>query len=277
MYVVPKSEIKIGDVMFYGDNSGVSAVEIDSSVRNLGGTAKITIPRNFTKREGQGILVQAKPEAGSIDIINSMVGPIGNKADNDNIWFTVKNSEFMDKACVEFRDGHGFNKPTHYNADAPMFYVRYDDEDFASVCMPDDTKVINLQFESKNMSQYTLTVNANGDFSYLHLIDKVANKDIDMLIDDSYTFVGSSTDDKDRFEVVLRYNADPASTPTETFAYQSGNDIIVNGEGELQVFDVMGRMVMNQHVNGVQTVEKPSTTGVYILKLNEKTQKIVIR
>ena len=116
---------------------------------------------------GQGILVQAKPEAGSIDIINSMVGPIGNKADNDNIWFTVKNSEFMDKACVEFRDGHGFNKPTHYNADAPMFYVRYDDEDFASVCMPDDTKVIDLRFESKNMSQYTLTVNANGDFSYL--------------------------------------------------------------------------------------------------------------
>ena len=226
---------------------------------------------------GQGILVQAKPEAGSIDIINSMVGPIGNKADNDNIWFTVKNSEFMDKACVEFRDGHGFNKPTHYNADAPMFYVRYDDEDFASVCMPDDTKVIDLRFESKNMSQYTLTVNANGDFSYLHLIDKVADEDIDMLANDSYTFVGSSIDDKDRFEVVLRHNADPDSTPTETFAYQNGNDIIVTGEGELQVFDMMGRMIMTQHVNGVQTVEKPSLYGVYIFKLNEKTQKIVVR
>ena len=98
-----------------------------------------------------------------------------------------------------------------------------------------------------------------------------------MLANDSYTFVGSSTDDKDRFEVVLRYNADPASTPTETFAYQSGSDIIVTGEGELQVFDVMGRMVMTQHVSGVQTVEKPSQCGVYILKLNEKTQKIVIR
>jgi len=244
-------------------------------VLNTDGTWTITND-NVAIAPGQGILVQAKPEAGSLDIINSMVGPIG-KADNDNIWFTVKNSEFMDKACVEFRDGHGFNKPTHYNADAPMFYVRYDDEDFASVCMPDDTKVIDLRFESKNMSQYTLTVNANGDFSYLHLIDKVANKDIDMLIDDSYTFVGSSTDDKDRFEVVLRYNADPASTPTETFAYQSGNDIIVNGEGELQVFDVMGRLVMTQHVNGVQTVEKPSLYGVYIFKLNEKTQKIVVR
>lgn len=245
-------------------------------VLNTNGTWAITND-NVAIAPGQGILVQAKPEAGSLDITNSMVGPVGNKADNDNIWFTVKNSEFMDKACVEFRDGHGFNKPTHYNADAPMFYVRYDDEDFASVCMPDDTKVIDLRFESKNISQYTLTVNANGDFSYLHLIDKVAGEDIDMLTNDSYTFVGSSTDDKDRFEVVLRYNADPASTPTETFAYQNGNDIIVNGEGELQVFDIMGRMVMTQHVNGVQTIEKPSLYGVYIFKLNEKTQKIVVR
>ena len=254
-------------------------LEENYCVLNTNGTWTLTTD-NVAIAPGQGILVQAKPEAGSLDITNSMVGPVGpieNKADNDNIWFTVKNSEFMDKACVEFRDGHGFNKPTHYNADAPMFYVRYDDEDFASVCMPDDTKVIDLRFESKNMSQYTLTVNANGDFSYMHLIDKVAGEDIDMLANDSYTFVGSSTDDKDRFEVVLRYNADPASTPTETFAYQSGNDIIVNGEGELQVFDVMGRMISTRRVTGVETIEKPSQTGVYIFKLNEKTQKIVVR
>ncbi len=244
-------------------------------VLNTDGTWTITND-NVAIAPGQGILVQAKPEAGSLDIINSMVGPDG-KADNDNIWFTVQNSEFMDKAFVEFREGRGFNKPTHYNTDAPMFYVRYDDEDFASVCMPDETEVINLQFESKNMSQYTLTVNANGDFSYLHLIDKVAGEDIDMLANDSYTFVGSSIDDKDRFEVVLRHNADPDSTSTETFAYQNGNDIIVTGEGELQVFDMMGRMIMTQHVNGVQTVEKPSLYGVYIFKLNEKTQKIVVR
>ena len=43
------------------------------------------------------------------------------------------------------------------------------------------------------------------------------------------------------------------------------------------MFDVMGRMVVNQYINGVQTVEKPSITGVYILRLNEKSQKIVVR
>lgn len=46
---------------------------------------------------------------------------------------------------------------------------------------------------------------------------------------------------------------------TAEVATTSGSisDIIVSGEGELQVFDVMGHMVMNQHVNGVQTVERP--------------------
>ena len=248
-------------------------LEDNYCVLNTDGTWTITTD-NVAIAPGQGILVQAKPEAGSIDIINSMVGPI-DKADNDNIWFTVQNSEFMDKAFVEFREGHGFNKPAHHNADAPIFYVRYENEDFASVCMPDETEVINLQFESKNMSLYTLSVNANGNFSYLHLIDKVVGEDIDMLANDSYTFMGSSTDDKDRFEVILRYNADPAST--ETFAYQNGSDIIVNGEGELQVFDVMGRMVMSQHINGVETIAKPSTTGVYILRMNGKCQKIVVK
>jgi hypothetical protein len=84
--------------------------------------------------------------------------------------------------------------------------------------------------------------------------------------------MGSAVDRSDRFTLVF--------TQVETdgiFAYQSGNDIIVSGEGELQVFDVMGRLVMSQQVNGVQTVEKPNQTGVYILRLNGKTQKIVVR
>ena len=67
------------------------------------------------------------------------------------------------------------------------------------------------------------------------------------------------------------------SPQDDIFAYQNGSDIIVNGEGELQVFDVMGRIIMQKHVNGVEMVRKPSKSGVYIFRLNGKTQKIVIR
>ena len=78
-------------------------------------------------------------------------------------------------------------------------------------------------------------------------------------------------DNADRFLVRL----DP-STSSGTFAYQNGNDIIVEGEGELQVFDVMGRMVATQQINGVQSVNGLNN-GVYIFRLNNKTQKIVVR
>ena len=48
-------------------------------------------------------------------------------------------------------------------------------------------------------------------------------------------------------------------------------------DGELQIFDVMGRLVSTQHVTNVETIEKPSQPGVYIFKFNGKTQKIVVR
>ena len=56
MFVVPKSEITIGSVRFYGDQTGVNAVSIKESVDSLGNTATVTIPRNFKGKEGKGIL-----------------------------------------------------------------------------------------------------------------------------------------------------------------------------------------------------------------------------
>lgn len=56
MFVVPKSEITLGGVRFYGENSGVNAVSITQSVENIGATAKVTIPRNFARKNGRGLL-----------------------------------------------------------------------------------------------------------------------------------------------------------------------------------------------------------------------------
>ena len=122
--------------------------------------------------------------------------------------------------------------------------------------------------------KYTLKVEKTGAYSYLHLIDKVAEKDINLLEEDEYSCVGSPADNDDRFIVRLEL---AENAENSVFAYQSGNDIIVSGEGELQVFDVMGRLVMQKYVSGVESIATPMTTGVYILRLNDKTQKIIIK
>ena len=137
---------------------------------------------------------------------------------------------------------------------------------------------VPLNFKTNETGRYTIGFNfENVKGVRIQLIDKIEDRIIDLNKDVSgnvstYTFMGSTIDRSDRFTLVF--------TQVETdgvFAYQSGNDIIVSGDGELQVFDVMGRMVMNQYINGVQTVEKPEQTGVYIFRLNGMTQKMVVR
>ena len=56
MYVIPKSEVIIGDIKLYGVDSGINSVKINTSVNSLSGTAKLTIARNFAKRDDKGIL-----------------------------------------------------------------------------------------------------------------------------------------------------------------------------------------------------------------------------
>ena len=234
-----------------------------------------------------GIFVQAKSNANGeyleisdIAVPASEVYPnepeakIGRNGDN-SMWFTVSNSQYRDRACVKFKKGHGLNKIAHLNENAPMLYINYNGEDFASVDMSKDVKSIKLNFDAKTTGYYTLSMKSDGEFDYIHLIDRLTGDDIDMLQEEEYTFIGSASDNADRFLVKLSPSTG-SGTGLETFAWQNGNDIIVNGNGELQVFDVMGRMVATRHINGVQTINL-TQTGVYIFRLEGKTQKIIVR
>lgn len=231
----------------------------------------------------QGILVQTE-KAGKLTMKNtkdkgvSGTSEPGTKGvtERGKIQFAVANSEYEDFAYALFeKKEHGLNKIEHLNEEAPMLYINHADENFAIATLDNDVMSFNLNFEAKTMGRYTLSVKPEGNFSYIHLIDKLENKDIDMLKEGKYEFIGSSADDADRFIVRLG-NVD--SSGDDIFAYQNGSDIVVSGEGELQVFDVMGRMVATQHVNGVGTWHAVSVqTGVYILKLNNKIQKIVVK
>lgn len=225
----------------------------------------------------QGFLVQVKDET-NITISKS----IGSKsrANRDYIALTVANSEYEDVTYALFSDGMGLSKINHRNADIPMLYIPQNDKNYAIATMDDNTQAFELNFKAMTTGQYTLSFKAQGSYSYLHVIDRITGEDIDMLLDGEYTFIGSPRDNENRFIVKLNYNANiDEIEASDSFAYQYGNDIIVSGNGELQVFDVNGRMVMNTVINGKQTVNIP-TTGLYIFRMvgeSVKTQKIVVR
>jgi len=234
-------------------------------------------------RPMEGVLIQTEEANSEFTIANSTNPAVAvsnnpskdGKSGYDNIMFEVTKGNNNDVAYAMFCDGISLNKIERRNAENPMLYIRQNDEDCAIATMNDDVRAFNLNFEAKTTGMYTLSVQPQGDYSYLHLYDKLTGKDVDLLLDNEYSFVGSTTDAADRFTIVLNPSS-LADSENEIFAYQSGNEIIVNGKGELQVFDVMGRMVMSQRINGIETVNGLNN-GVYIFRMEGKTQKIVVR
>ncbi|MBP5643125.1 MAG: T9SS type A sorting domain-containing protein [Bacteroidales bacterium] len=233
-------------------------------------TAKI-VDTTETFALADGFLVQVPSDAKKVRFSKTPRTP--SKAEKKLIMFSVSNNKYEDNAYVVLGDCLGLNKIEHINVDIPMIYIRQNDEDYAIAAIENDIKSVNLNFKAKTTGSYTLKMNLTGDFKYVHLIDKLAGKDIDMLKEHEYQFVGSSVDNADRFIVRLG-NADDS----DAFAYLNGDDIIVSGDGELQVFDVTGRLVLTHQIHGIETFGRASLqNGVYILRLEGKTQKIVVK
>lgn len=226
----------------------------------------------------QGFLVQV--EAKTDITITKPTSSGKSRANRDYLAFTVANAEYEDVAYAMFEEATGLSKINHRNADIPMVYIPQNGQNYAIATMDDNTQAFELNFKAMTTGQYTLSYKAEGKYSYLHVIDRLTGEDIDMLLDGEYSFIGSPRDNEARFIVKLSYNANIDEIEVnDNFAYQNGSDIIVNGNGELQVFDVTGRMVMNTNVNGIQTVNVP-TTGMYIFRMvgeSVQTQKIVVK
>jgi endonuclease I len=229
----------------------------------------------------EAILVQALNTVTDEDLIITKTTATGAKKDfDDNIMFAVSNSNYEDVAYAVFKKGHGLNKIEHRNEDIQMLYVQQNGEDFAIANIDENVQMFNLNFRAATIGKYTLKAKPIGDFGYLHLIDNLTGEDVDLLMDDEYSFIASSKDKENRFIVKFRRDDACIASNDEIFAYQNGNEIVVDGEGELQIFDIMGRLVVTRHVNGVETVEKPYQSGVYILRLvGEETriQKIIVK
>ena len=228
-----------------------------------------------------GVLVQVTGEASEVTltISDKNNSPTNTRYANDNLQLIVSNNEYQDVAYAKFSKGYGLNKISHRNSEVPMLYIPQNGERYAIAMMSDNTEMFALNFKAATMGRYTLSYKAEGEFNYLHVIDRLTGDDVDMLLEGEYSFTASPKDNESRFIVRLAYKPDYSNEGNEIFVYQNGDEILVSGEGELQVFDATGRLVRNMSINGAKSLNI-STQGVYIFRLvgNEvKTQKIVVR
>jgi len=146
-----------------------------------------------------------------------------------------------------------------------------------------------LYFDAKENGTFTLSWNtANANFQSLTLVDNIAGVKYDMLAHDSYTFEGRSSDYRSRFKVVIGEftgidEEDGPSTGSGTFAYFDGSEWVVNGQGQLDVVDMLGRTMLSERLTSDQSRVSLNgmAQGVYLMRVtngNEvKVQKIVVR
>lgn len=222
-----------------------------------------------------GIIVYAETSDETVNFVKDIPFTATNDQGHLTIALTQANSRdnsTLDKAIVNFNEGGQLGKFYFGEQNANIYIPRNHDE--YAIIHSDRRSDVDVHFKAKEFGYYTISfASENTDINGIQLIDLFTNDIIDLSENSSYTFTGSPADRAARFKLVFNN----VSEENGIFAYQNGDDIIVDGDGELQVFDVMGRMIANQRINGVETIAKPELTGIYILKMNEKTQKIVVK
>jgi len=178
----------------------------------------------------------------------------------------------IDRAIVRFDEGNQL--PKFQIFENTKVYIPQGTDDFAVVSAEAQGEM-PVNFEATSNGTYTLSVNAeNVEFSYLHLIDHMTGAEVDLLETPSYSFNATTSDYSSRFKLVF---AQGNNSNSNEFAFISDGNIIVNGEGLLQVIDMTGRVISTSQVNGMSNIKLNAAAGVYVLKLKDKTQKIVVK
>lgn len=218
----------------------------------------------------EGIFVEAETD-GEVLTFTTTTAKRGNASASFNL---SNGKNVIDRAIVSFGNEGQLKKLQLF--ESSKLYIPQDGTDYAVVSR-DANGDMPLNFKAETTGTYTISFNADAtQLGYIHLIDRLTGNNVDLLANPNYTFNGSPRDSENRFLVRFSEYAN-----NDIFAYQNNDDIIVNGEGTMQVYDIMGRFVASYDVNGSKIISASEfSTGVYIFRMigNEiKTQKIVVR
>lgn len=230
-------------------------------------------------KPGEAFLVQTNSD--SRICIKKESSSIRKKEENQRlITVKVENDKFEDVAyaflCGEPDNVMQMSKMPHNNAAIHSVSINNN----AIAAFDVNVSEIPVSFKAKKTGKYriSLKINEKRKISYLHLIDRFSGDDIDMLIENDYEFIGSPRDNENRF--IIKLNPESCSNKEDVFVFQNDNTLIVNGSGTLQIYDMLGRIVVDRTVNSGSISIENLDVGIYIARIigdEIKTQKIIVK
>lgn len=237
-----------------------------------------------TIKVGDGFFVKSMAANPAVSYSNAPTRGGNDDNASDNISVRVSNSASRDNVVLNFAgsDKAGFPKLNAFNEDAAYLYVVSEEQRYGIFNYDKDVNEVSLSFEAQKMGKYTISVDAEGEYETIVLVDRQTGIETNMLLEDySFTATSSSKENTDRFLVRFTFRSD-VNEEAKHFAYQSGDELIIEAEGTVQLFDVTGRMLYIGEVesHGERINVGHLNNAAYILRLvNEegvKVQKVII-
>lgn len=228
-----------------------------------------------------GIMVKASEEGEKIRFGSAVT------TKNDGHLQLVVRSETRDKktdkAIVSFNGMDDLPKFV-FDDGNPLLYLTHEGLDYAIASSLDSEGEIPVGFNANKNADYILNVEIKDvDMEYLHLIDNLTGDDINLLETPNYHFKGNVSDYACRFKLVYKKGDCEKPNGTESFVFQHNDELKIHNSRAaiLQVFDITGRVINEEFINGDATITTNGLeTGIYLIRLingtEEKVQKIIV-
>ena len=149
---------------------------------------------------------------------------------------------------------------------------------------PEGTDRVPVRFYTHENGTFTLTWETmHGNFTSLLLVDNMTGTITDMLRSDHYSFDATTDDYASRFYITFTVTDVEEYNEGEDFAWFDGSEWVINGKGNLDVVDVLGRTIYSTRLTDDQNRVNLNgvAKGVYLLRVSEgnkaKVQKVVVR
>lgn len=198
-----------------------------------------------------------------------------------SIKVSIANNKYADHAFVVLNDGNDLVKVAHRNNEVPEVYIPVQNNAYA-IAHFNNTESIPVAYRTNVYGQQTLSVELEGTYEYLTLKDNITGTEVDLLSNPTYTFNANPSDYASRFILNFKANTNVNEDElTNPISYRHDGMLTINGvEGDLQIIDMLGRIVSSTTIKGEYTQTLNSTPGVYVVRLvtpnKTYTQKIVV-
>ncbi len=247
---------------------------------STGGYIKHTTEQNSTIPVGNGFFVEAIGENPSLSY-NVGSKSRGEKYEYLNVIASGKqgsNNVIIKLAGAEER---GFSKLENLNKTIADLYVKNNGRQYSVLGYDRDVKEVELFFDAKEMGNYSISIEPNGKFESVTLVDRMTGIETNMLMED-YSFTATANDNPNRFVLKLSNGQEP--TEDSQFAYMNNGDIVIyniSGDAQINIFDALGRCVYQGESSDATTrIASVYSAGVYVIqKVDDNgvnVQKLII-